>query len=69
MCFMEREKQNFILIYREIFPYRETVLRAHGMLSDEKPFFCQIYATVWGQMVHVDWQVFFCISEGFEDFS
>ena len=31
----------------------ETVLRASGMKSDEKPFFCQIYAIVWGKMVHV----------------
>ena len=48
--------------------------QAHRMKSDEKPFFCQIYGfflffcflekngTCW------DWQVFFFISEGFEDF-
>ena len=53
MCFIERETQNFILKFREIFPWRETVLRAHGMKSDEKPFFCQIYAIFWGKMVHV----------------
>ena len=39
MCFIERETQNFILKFREIFPWRETVLRAHGMKSDEKPVF------------------------------
>ena len=44
MCFIEREARNFILKSREIFPWRETVLRAHRMKSDEKPFFCQIYA-------------------------
>ena len=43
MCFIERETQNFILKFREIFLWRETVLRAHGMKSNEKPFFCQIY--------------------------
>ena len=42
MCFIEREKRNFILKFREIFLCRETVLSAHGMKSDEKPFFCQI---------------------------
>ena len=44
MCFMERETQNFILKFTEIFVWRETVLRARRMKSDEKPFFCQIYA-------------------------
>ena len=44
MCCIEREKGNFILKFREIFLCRETVLRAHGMESDEKPFFFQIYA-------------------------
>ena len=43
MSFIERETQNFILKFREIFPWRKTVLRAHVMKSDEKPFFCQIY--------------------------
>ena len=33
-----------ILKFKEIFPWRETVLRDHGMKSDEKPFFCQIDA-------------------------
>ena len=42
MFFTERETQNFIPKFREIFPWRETVLRAHGMKSDEKMFFCQI---------------------------
>ena len=42
MCFIERETHNFILKFREIFPWKETVLRAHGMKSDEKPFSCQI---------------------------
>ena len=27
--------------------------RAHGMKSDEKPFFCQIYGIFGGKMVHV----------------
>ena len=26
---------------------------AYGIKSDEKPFFCQIYAIIWGKMVHV----------------
>ena len=45
MCFVERETQNFIIKFREIFPWRKTVpsLSAHGMKSDEKLFFGQIY--------------------------
>ena len=54
MCFIERETQNIILKFRENFPWRETVLRAHGMKSDEKPFFCQIYMQFFEEkMVHV----------------
>ena len=44
MCFIEGETQNFILKFREVFLWRETMLRVHGMKSDEKLFFCQIYA-------------------------
>ena len=40
---IEKETHTFILKLTEIFPWRETVLRAHGIKSDEKPFFCQIY--------------------------
>ena len=70
LCFIERETQNVILELGEIFLWREAELRAHGMKSDEKPFFCQIYAIVWGKMVHavID-RYFFFISERFEDFS
>ena len=53
MCFIEIETQNFILKFREIFPWRETVLRAYTMKSAEKPVFYQIHATVWGKAVHV----------------
>ena len=49
MCFIERETQNFILKFREIFLWREIVLRAHGIKSDEKPFFYQIYVIFWGE--------------------
>ena len=52
MCFIKRETQNFILKFREIFPWRETVLRAHGMKFDEKLFFCQTYAIFEEKMVH-----------------
>ena len=61
MCFIEREPQNIILKFSKIFPWRETVLRAHGMK--------------WFDLIFVengtccDWQVFFFISERFEDFS
>ena len=44
MCFIERETQNFIVKFREIFPWREKVHMARGMKSDEKMFLCQIYA-------------------------
>ena len=53
MCFIERETWNFILKIREIFLWRETVLSAHEIKSDEKPFFCQIYAILCGKMLHV----------------
>ena len=54
MHFIERETWNFILKFREIFPWRETVLRAHRMKSDEKLLFCQIYANFGGgEIVHV----------------
>ena len=46
MCFIERETTNFILKFRGIFLWRETVLRAYGMKSDEKSFFFQIYVIV-----------------------
>ena len=53
MCFIEKETCHFILKFREIFLLRETLLRAHKMKSDEKPFFCQIYLTFQEKMVHV----------------
>ena len=54
MCSIERETQNFILKFREIFLLRETVLRAHGMKLMKSRFF---YAIFRGKMVHVviDW--------------
>ena len=63
MCFIEKESQNFILKSREIFPWRETVLRAHGMKSDKKLFFCRIYAIFWEKWLWL--KVLFSISEGF----
>ena len=62
MIFIERKTQNFILEFREIFPWRDTVLGAHGIKSDGKPFFCQIYAIL--EYVIIDR---YCskISEGF----
>ena len=62
MCFIERETWNFVLKFRGIFQWRETVLRAHRMKSDEKLFFCQIYAIVWRKMVHVVIDRYFSIS-------
>ena len=41
MCVIGRETRNLILDFREIFPWIETVLRAHRMISDEK---AQIHA-------------------------
>ena len=46
MSFIERETQNFILRFREIFLWRKSVLMAHGMKSDENPFFRQILVIV-----------------------
>ena len=48
----------------------KTVLSAHGMKSDEKSFFCQIYAIFGGKNnTCCNRQVFFFISEMFENFS
>ena len=38
MCSIEIETQNLILKFREIFSWRQTVLRTHGMKSDDKAF-------------------------------
>ena len=70
MCFIERETQNFYLKFREIFLWRETLLRAYRIRFNEKPFFCQIYAIFWGKIVHVVIDRYFVfISERFKDFS
>ena len=53
MCFIERKTRYSILQLGEVFPWRETVLRAYGMISDEKPFFWLIYTILWEKMVHV----------------
>ena len=65
MSFIVRETQNFILKLREIFPWRETVFRAHIVKSEEKLFFCQIYVILRKNGTCCDWQVFFFISEEF----
>ena len=39
VCFTERKIQNFIVKFRENFIWRETVLSAHRMKSDENPVF------------------------------
>ena len=64
MCFIEKETQNFILKFTEVFLWTKTVLRAHGMASDEKPFFSQIYLIFWGKdETCCEWQVFFLITD------
>ena len=69
MCFIKRETQNFILKFREIFPWRETGLMEHRMKSEEKPFFCQSYAIFLEKMVHVVIDRHFSLFlKGFEDF-
>ena len=68
--FIERETHNFILKFRELFPWRETALRAHGMKSDENQFFCQIYATFWGKKMHILIHRYFSLLlKGLEEFS
>ena len=70
MCFFGIETWNFIIWFWEIFPWRETVLRAHRMKSDEKLFFYQIYAFFRERMVHVVIDKYFSLFlKGFEDFS
>ena len=74
MCFIERETHNFIPKFTEIFPWRETVLWAHGTKSNEKPFFCQLYRVFCfvfslEKMVHVAIDRYFSLFlKGFEDF-
>ena len=58
MYSIERETRNFILKFREIFLWRETVLKAHGMKSDEKPFFMRFFSR---KMVHVVIDRYFCL--------
>ena len=69
--FIERETHNFILKFREIFPWKKkkNSARAHGMKSDENLFFCQIYVIFWENFTFCESQGFFFISEEFEDFS
>ena len=69
MCFIERETLNFILTFRDIFPWRETALRAHVTKSDEKSFFCQIYVIFLEKMVHfVNDRYFSLLLKVFEHF-
>ena len=52
MCCIEREMQNFILNLGK-FSHGENSAWAHGMKSDEKLFFCHIYAVFrekWGML-------------------
>ena len=51
--FIERDTQNVVLKFREILPWRETSLGAHGMKSDEKSFLCQISAIFKEKIVHI----------------
>ena len=41
------------LTFREIFPWRETVLRAHGIKSDKKQFFLSNLCDFLEKIVHV----------------
>ena len=65
-----KETQNFIKKFREIFSWRETVLRAHRMKSDDKKLIsCQIYVIFLEKMVHVVIDRYFSsYLMGFEDF-
>ena len=55
--------------FYEVIPWRETVLRVHGMKSDEKPFWCEIYSLFFGEkMVHVVIERYFSLFlKDFED--
>ena len=46
MCSVERETHTFILKFREIL-WRETVLRAYRMKSDEKLFSMWLFEEKW----------------------
>ena len=68
--FIERKTQSFILKCRKSFLWRETVLEAHGMKPDEKPFLSNLCDFLRTNGTCSDWQIFcFFISERFEDFS
>ena len=68
MCFIEGEARNVILRFRKIFLWRETVLRAHGMKSDEKPFFLSNTCDCLRKNgTCCDLRVFFFISERFDN--
>ena len=52
MYYIERETQNFILTFRGIFLWRETVLRTHRMKSDKKLFFFKLILVFEKKMEH-----------------
>ena len=65
--FIERETHNFILKFRESFPWKETVFRATEWKS---VFFYQIYAIFWEKIAHFVIDRYFSLFlKGFEDFS
>ena len=70
MCFVERETQNFILKLREIFTWRETVPRAHGVKSDGKTVLLSNLCNFLRYMKHVVIDRYFSLFlKGFEEFS
>ena len=53
MCLIEGETRNFILKFRKIFRWTETVLKAHRMKSDKKATFLSNSCNILRKMVHV----------------
>ena len=52
MRFIERETHNFNSKFIQL-SHGENLLSVHGIKSDEKSFFCQIYVIFGSKMVHV----------------
>ena len=69
MCFTEREAQNFKVKFREIFPWRQTVLRAHRMNLMKSCFSVKFMRLLGETGTSCDWQVFSLFLKGFEEFS
>ena len=70
LCVLLKEKtENLTIKFKEIFPWTETMLMAHRIKSDKKPFSVKSMYFL-RKMVHVVIERYFPLYlKGFEDFS